>query len=399
MVLPAVFLIRPDFSNGLGRKNPVRNATFVKKEIMDDPARQASLRKIIHVDMDAFYASVEQRDDPALRGKPVAVGTGQERGVVAAASYEARRYGVRSAMSCLRAKELCPGITFVPGRMDVYKSVSAQIHAIFHEYTDLVEPLSLDEAFLDVTDNKKNVVLAVDIARQIKQRIRESLSLVASAGVSYNKFLAKIASDYRKPDGLCTIHPSRAQWFIDRLPVESFWGVGKVTARRMKSLGIRTGRDMRECSLEFLTRNFGKQGQVYYDFSRGRDDRAVQPVRIRKSVGCEHTLDRDITTLSDIVIELYHVITDLEGRIERSGFRGSTLTLKIKFSDFTVRSKSVSVKYDIVACEEILPLAKKLMAQAQEEWAGQAIRLLGLTVSNPAEEGPVYYVRQLSFDF
>ena len=195
-------------------------------------------RKIIHIDMDAFYASVEQRDNQELRGIPLAVGHAEERGVVAAASYEARKFGVRSAMSSQRAKRLCPQLTFVSGRMDVYKAVSRQIHEIFHEYTDIVEPLSLDEAFLDVTENKQNIPLAVDIAKAIKQKIREELHLIASAGVSYNKFLAKIASDYRKPDGLCTIHPSQAEEFIKRLPIESFWGIGPVTAQRMHSLGI-----------------------------------------------------------------------------------------------------------------------------------------------------------------
>ena len=243
-------------------------------------------RKIIHIDMDAFYASVEQRDHPELRGKAIAVGHAEERGVVAAASYEARKYGVRSAMSSLKAKQLCPHIVFVPGRMHIYKEVSAQIHAIFHDYTDLIEPLSLDEAFLDVTQNKKGILLAVDIAKEIKQRIREELNLVASAGVSYNKFLAKVASDYRKPDGLCTIHPDQALEFIGNLSIESFWGVGKVTAQKMHTLGIHRGKELQQCTLEMLTRHFGKAGQLYYQFARGIDLRPVQPERIRKSVGC-----------------------------------------------------------------------------------------------------------------
>ena len=238
--------------------------------------------------MDAFYASVEQRDHPELRGKPLAVGHAEERGVVAAASYEARRYGVRSAMSSQKAKRLCPQLIFVPGRMEVYKSVSRQVHEIFHEYTDLIEPLSLDEAFLDVTENKQGILLAVDIAKAIKQRIREELNLVASAGVSYNKFLAKIASDFRKPDGLCTIHPDQAIDFIARLPIESFWGVGPVTARKMHLLGIHNGLQLRECSSEMLVRQFGKVGLLYYDFARGVDLRPVEAVRIRKSIGCEH---------------------------------------------------------------------------------------------------------------
>ena len=234
-----------------------------------------SERKIIHIDMDAFYASVEQRDNPELRGKPLAVGHAEERGVVAAASYEARRYGVRSAMSSQKAKRLCPQLIFVHGRMDVYKEVSRRIHEIFHTYTDIIEPLSLDEAFLDVTENKTDIPLAVDIAKEIKKQIREELGLIASAGVSYNKFLAKVASDYRKPDGLCTIHPDQALEFISRLPIESFWGVGPVTARRMHSIGIHSGRELQTCTLEMLTRQFGKAGQLYYDFSRGIDLRPM----------------------------------------------------------------------------------------------------------------------------
>ena len=215
-------------------------------------------RKIIHIDMDAFYASVEQRDNPDLRGKPIAVGHAEERGVVSAASYEARRFGVRSAMSSQKAKRLCPQLIFVRGRMEVYKEVSRQIHEVFHEYTDVIEPISLDEAFLDVTENKPGIALAVDIAKEIKQKIRERLHLVASAGVSYNKFLAKIASDYRKPDGLCTIHPDQALDFIARLPVESFWGVGPVTAKRMHALGIHNGAQLRACTEDYLVREFGK---------------------------------------------------------------------------------------------------------------------------------------------
>ena len=255
-------------------------------------------RKIIHIDMDAFYASVEQRDNPDLRGKPIAVGHAEERGVVSAASYEARRFGVRSAMSSQKAKRLCPQLIFVRGRMEVYKEVSRQIHEVFHEYTDVIEPISLDEAFLDVTENKPGIALAVDIAKEIKQKIRERLHLVASAGVSYNKFLAKIASDYRKPDGLCTIHPDQALDFIARLPVESFWGVGPVTAKRMHALGIHNGAQLRACTEDYLVREFGKVGTLYYDFARGIDLRPVEAVRVRKSIGCERTLERDISRWS-----------------------------------------------------------------------------------------------------
>ena len=242
-----------------------------------------SLRKIIHIDMDAFYASVEQRDFPQYRGKPLAVGNPDRRGVVAAASYEARKFGVRSAMSSLKAKKLCPELIFTPGRMQVYKSVSNQIHTIFREYTDLIEPLSLDEAFLDVTDNKKNMSLAIEIAQEIKQRIFSETGLYASAGVSYNKFLAKIASDYRKPNGLCTIHPTRAIEFIERLPIESFWGIGQVTAEKMHALGIHSGKELRDCTLSFLIQHFGRYGSVYYNFARGIDNRPVETDWIRKS--------------------------------------------------------------------------------------------------------------------
>ena len=261
-------------------------------------------RKIIHIDMDAFYASVEQRDNPELRGRPIAVGHAGDRGVVSAASYEARKYGVRSAMASIKAMRLCPDLVFVPGRMEIYKEVSDTIHSIFREYTDIIEPLALDEAFLDVTDNKLNIPLAIDIAREIKLRIREEVGLIASAGVSYNKFLAKIASDYRKPNGLCTIHPDQALNFIARLPIESFWGVGKVTARRMHALGIHTGHDLRQWSLDGLIREFGKIGQLYHDFSRGIDLRPVEAVRMRKSIGCERTLDHDVSTRAAVIVEL-----------------------------------------------------------------------------------------------
>ena len=341
-------------------------------------------RKIIHIDMDAFYASVEQRDHPELRGKAIAVGHAEERGVVAAASYEARKYGVRSAMSSLKAKQLCPHIVFVPGRMHVYKEISAQIHAIFHDYTDLIEPLSLDEAFLDVTQNKKGILLAVDIAKEIKQRIREELNLIASAGVSYNKFLAKVASDYRKPDGLCTIHPDQALEFIGNLSIESFWGVGKVTAQKMHTLGIHRGKELQQCTLEMLTRHFGKAGQLYYQFARGIDLRPVQPERIRKSVGCEHTLDKDITKPSSVIIELYHVATELTERLKRNEFSGNTLTLKIKFYDFKQITRSLTQEKELHDLKDILPLAKQLLKEV--DYSIRPIRLIGLTISNPKEE-------------
>ena len=340
--------------------------------------------------MDAFYASVEQRDHPELRGKPLAVGHAEERGVVAAASYEARRYGVRSAMSSQKAKRLCPQLIFVSGRMDVYKSVSRQIHEIFHEYTDIIEPLSLDEAFLDVTENKKGISLAVDIAKEIKLRIREQLNLVASAGVSYNKFLAKIASDYRKPDGLCTIHPDQALDFIAGLPIESFWGVGPVTAKKMHLLGIHNGLQLRKCSLEMLTAHFGKVGALYYECSRGIDERPVEAVRIRKSIGCERTLERDI---------LYHVAVELIERLQRKEFKGNTLTLKIKFHDFSQITRSITQSQELYTLDRILPLAKELLKSV--EYEQHPIRLIGLSVSNPKEEADEQHGvwEQLSFEF
>ena len=356
-----------------------------------------SERKIIHIDMDAFYASIEQRDHPEYRGKAIAVGRPERRGVVATASYEARRFGVHSAMSSVRALRLCPGLIFVPPRFEVYKEVSAQIHEIFHEYTDIVEPLALDEAFLDVTENKKGIPLAVDIAKAIKREIREKLGLVASAGVSYNKFLAKIASDYRKPDGLYTIHPDRAPDFIARLPIEAFWGIGKVTAREMHALGVHKGADLRRCSLDFLTRNFGKNGHIYHDFARGIDPRPVTPERERKSVGCENTFDKDLTDRIPIIIELYHITTELVRRLEKADFRGHTLTLKITFADFTRKTHAVTVDHPLISRQQILPLAKQLLRDLDLQ--SPQIRLLGLSVSNPVVPPQNPLPRQLSLNF
>ena len=357
-------------------------------------------RKIIHIDMDAFYASVEQRDNPQYRGKPVVVGRPEGRGVIAAASYEARRYGIRSAMPSLRARQLCPELIFIPGRMEIYKEVSARIHRIFHEFTDLVEPIAYDEAFLDVTRNKAGIALGVDVARAIKRRIREEVSLVASAGVSYNKFLAKVASDYRKPDGLCTIHPDRAEAFIARLPIEAFWGVGRVTGRRMHELGIHTGADLRACSQDFLTERFGKAGLHYYEFARGIDRRPVEPSRIRTSVGCEETFARDLTTLEEMTEALYGLSARLNRRLDRTGFRGHTLTLKIKYANFRQQTRSRSLKDELGASSDIFPLGETLLRESGA--AGHPVRLLGLSLSTPAADNPaepheVY--RQLELDF
>lgn len=371
-------------------------ALWIRTKLRRSEMQETKIRKIIHIDMDAFYASVEQRDHPELQGKPIAVGHAEERGVVATASYEARRYGVHSAMSSQKAKRLCPQLFFIPGRMEVYKSVSEQIHDIFRDYTDIIEPLSLDEAFLDVTENKFDIPYAIEIAKEIKRRIREELHLVASAGVSYNKFLAKIASDYRKPDGLFVIHPDRAQHFIDRLPVESFWGVGPVTAQKMYQLGIYNGKQLKACSLNMLTRQFGKAGAIYYDFARGIDNRPVETTRIRKSIGCERTLEKDIYQSSSVIIELYHVAVELVERLSRKDFHGNTLTLKIKFHDFKQITRSITQTEELNELSTILPLAKQLMKEV--DYAQHPIRLIGLSVSNPKEEEHGVW-RQLKLDF
>ncbi len=361
-------------------------------------------RKIIHIDMDAFYASVEQRDNPELRGKPVAVGHADARGVVAASSYEARRFGVKSAMSSQKAKRLCPDLIFVRGRMSHYKEVSQQIHAIFHEYTDIIEPISLDEAFLDVTENKPGIPLAVDIAKEIKAKIRERLNLVASAGVSYNKFLAKIASDYRKPDGLCTIHPSKALEFIAKIPIEYFWGVGPKTAQKMHSLGIHTGAELREWPLHLLTREFGKAGRIYFDFSRGVDNRPVETQRIRKSIGCECTYDHDLSSDEEIDEALTDLTNELLGRLSRKQFLGPTLTLKVKFHDFTQITRSITKDFNFSSFDTIRHAADHLVSGV--DYKAKPVRLMGLTVSNPhtADQPPTAKRdssnwRQLLLDF
>lgn len=331
--------------------------------------------------MDAFFASVEQRDNPELRGKPIAVGFDGPRGVVSTASYEARPYGVRSAMSMAQAKRRCPQLIVVPTHFDKYKEVSQQIHAVFHEYTDLVEPISLDEAFLDVTDNKKGIELAVDIAKEIKQKILERTSLTASAGISFNKLLAKIASDMRKPNGIFTVHPDRALDFIGSLPVEKLWGVGPKTANRMHEMGVFTGAQLRCISCEHLVQVFGKMGRVYYDFSRGIDNRPVVVAYERKSVGCERTFLEDLHIDTKIIIELYHIVLELVERIERKDFRGRTLTLKLKWDATTQITRSLTQEKVLRTKDDILPLAKRLLKDT--EYHDRPIRLMGLSVSSP----------------
>lgn len=355
-------------------------------------------RKIIHIDLDCYFAAIEMRDNPELRDVPLAVGGTSDRSVVSTANYEARKYGVHSAMSVKRALQLCPDLVIVPVRHDYYLEVSEQIREIFHEYTDKIEPLSCDEAFLDVTENKAGMELAVDIAKEIKQKIRERLSLTASAGVSYCKFLAKVASDYRKPDGLCTIHPDRAQEFIDNLKIEQFWGVGKVTAEKMHRLGIYDGRTLRQFSLSFLTHHFGKAGTIFYEFSRGIDNREVITNYERKSVGCEHTFEKDLFKKSSVIIELYHVTEELIARLAENGFEGHTLTLKVKFHDFKQITRSTTVSHRLLTMKQILPIAKKLLEGV--DYRHNPIRLLGLSVSkSQTEESSRKKAVQLSIPF
>lgn len=344
-------------------------------------------RKIIHIDMDAFYAAIEQRDNPELQGKPIAVGFDGPRSVVSTASYEARKFGVHSAMSMAFAKRICPNLIIVPCRHEYYKDVSVQIHSIFQEYTDLIEPLSIDEAFLDVTENKKGIELAVDIAKEIKRRIRDELNLTASAGVSYCKFLAKVASDYRKPDGLCTIHPDKALSFINNLHVENFWGVGEKTLKKMHSMGIFCGADLRKVSENHLVEVFGKAGHIFYNFARGIDPRPVVTGYVRKSVGCEHTFLEDISQKTAIIIELYHTVLELIDRIVRCEFEGKTLTLKVKYADFTQITRSISQDKILTKKADILPLAKQLLKQVDYS-PSHPIRLIGLSVSNGTIKEP-----------
>ena len=381
--------------------------------------------KIIHVDMDQFFAAVEQRDNPELKGKPIAVGHDAERGVVSTASYEARRFGVHSAQSIQVAKRLCPQLIIVEPHFQRYKEVSAQLHGIFHDYTDLIEPISLDEAFLDVTENKKGIDLGVEIAREIKQRILETTGLTASAGVSYCKFLAKIASDWRKPDGLTVIHPDRALDFIAQLKVEKIWGVGNKTAENMHRMGIFTGADLRKVSLARLNQEFGKMGSVFHDFANGIDTRPVISEWERKSVSCERTFEKDIFDNAAVTIHLYHTVLELVRRIEKADFEGHTLTLKVKFArkqeqtevpfqsaereqtrqyakfqDFQQITRSVTVDYILRTKEDILPLAKQLIGDV--EFHSHPIRLLGLGVANQksstVHEDPRWVELELEFE-
>ena len=346
----------------------------------DDPIQPSGIRKIIHVDMDAFFASVEQRDNPDLRGKPVAVGGSSERGVVAAASYEARRFGVRSAMAGVKARRLCPRLIFVPPRFAAYKAVSRQIRAIFLDYTPLVEPLSLDEAYLDVTEDLKGIGNATRIAEVIRARIKAETGLTASAGVSYNKFLAKLASDQNKPDGLCVIRPGQGAAFVAGLPVRRFHGVGPRSAEKMASLGIETGADLAACDLDFLKGHFGSQAEYLYCAARGIDLRRVKADRQRKSVGNERTFDHDISSGPALRETLERIIGLAWNSIEASKARGRTVTLKLRLSDFTTLTRSRSLPHYVLDREEFASIGKGLLEEVLP--LKLPARLMGLTLSS-----------------
>jgi DNA polymerase-4 len=348
------------------------------------PAGAGGCRKIIHIDMDAFYASVEQRDDPELRGKPVAVGGSRERGVVAAASYEARAFGVHSAMPSITAKRKCPDLIFVKPRFDAYKAISLQIRDIFAEYTPIIEPLSLDEAYLDVTENLKGINSATQIAEEIRARIRAETELTASAGVSYNKFLAKLASDHRKPDGLFVITPKMGPEFVEALPVRKFHGVGPATAKKMERLGIKTGLDLRAQTQIFLQRHFGKAGSYYYWVARGVDERPVRADRIRKSVGAENTFPTDLFTYEAARDALQEIVDKVWRYCEGSGIRGRTVTLKVKFANFQQITRSRTGQMHITTRSELEQLSNALLEPLFP--VARGVRLLGVSLSSLAEE-------------
>jgi DNA polymerase-4 len=357
-----------------------------------DPDDAGTIRKIIHIDMDAFYASVEQRDDPALRGRPVAVGGSRERGVVAAASYEARASGVRSAMPSVTARRLCPDLVFVKPRFEVYRAISEQIRAVFAEHTDLIEPVALDEAYLDVTENRQGLPTATAVARAIRAAIRAQTGLVASAGVSYNKFLAKVASDFRKPDALFVITPAMGPAFVEDLPIGRFHGIGPVTEARMKALGILTGRDLRALSLETLTKRFGASAPYYYGVSRGIDARPVRVNRIRKSIGAENTFSEDSADYAVLAERLTPILDKVWGAATAKDVRARTVTLKVKFADFEQITRARSLPGfvpDRSALEEaVLTLLRDLLPLRR------SVRLLGVSLSG-LEHGPAPEPRQL----
>jgi DNA polymerase-4 len=360
---------------------------------MEETAPQ---RKIIHVDMDAFYASVEQMDNPDLRGKPVAVGGNEIRGVVSAASYEARKFGVRSALSGALAKKYCPELIFVRPRFDRYKEISQKIRKIFHDYTDLVEPLSLDEAYLDVTHNKKGNPSASLIAQEIRLRILNEVGLSASAGISVNKFIAKVASDINKPNGQKTVPPDEVIPFLEDLPIRKFYGVGKVTTEKMYQLGIFTGLDLKSKPIEFLEKHFGKSGAFYFNVVRGIHNSEVKPNRITKSVAAEHTFDENLTSEIFMQERLETIAAELERRLKKHKIAGKTVTLKIKYSDFTQQTRSKTLPYFISDKSLLFDTVKELLFQERMK---DSVRLLGISLSNLNTEIKKTIVVQLKFDF
>lgn len=339
----------------------------------------SQLRKIIHVDMDAFYASVEQMDDPSLKGKPLAVGGGGKRGVISAASYEARKFGVRSAMTGTLARKRCPELIFVKPRFDRYSEISKAIRKIFYDYTDLVEPLSLDEAYLDVTQNKKGNPSATLIAREIRQRIKDELGLNASAGISVNKFVAKVASDVNKPNGQKTIPPEEVLEFLEELEIKRFYGVGKVMTEKMYLLGIFTGKDLKEKSLEFLEEHFGKSGKHFYHIVRGEHNSPVKPDRSRKSLAAERTFTENISSEIFMLERLQGIAKEVANRLQKSKLAGRTITLKIRYSDFSLHTRSKTLPYYIADADLILETVKELLFQQELK---NSVRLLGISLSN-----------------
>ncbi len=352
-----------------------------------------SIRKIIHIDMDAFYASVEQRDNSDLRGKPIAVGGDGERGVVMTASYEARPYGVRSAMPGRKAKELCPDLIFVPTNFDAYREASQKIRAIFYHYTDLVEPLSLDEAYLDVTENKHNIPYATQIAKEIRERIFEDTGLTSSAGVSFNKFLAKTASDINKPNGMKVILPEDAPAFLEAMKIEKFHGIGKATASKMHKLEIYTGADLKQLSEHELHQRFGKAGIHYYHIVRGNDNRAVNPDRERKSISVENTFRTDTKDKDILAGELRDMSDALDARIEKAKASGKTITLKIKYSDFKSITRSITIGQPTADIDEILRLGIHLLDKVE---LVRTVRLIGIGISNLGDDSEGEEIPQLS---
>lgn len=357
---------------------------------------EIKLRKIIHIDMDAFYASVEQKDFPELIGKPLAVGGSEIRGVISVASYEARKFGIRSAMSGVQAKKLCPELVFVRPRFERYIEISKIIRKIFYEYTDLVEPLSLDEAYLDVTQNKKGNPSASLLAQEIRKRIFEETGLTASAGISINKFVAKVASDYNKPNGQKTVNPDEVESFLEALDIRKFYGIGKVTAERMYQFGIYTGKDLKNRSLEFLEQHFGKSGTHYYYIVRGIHNSPVKPNRISKSVGAERTFNENLSSEVFMEERLESIAKELEKRLQKHKIAGKTVTLKIKYSDFSQQTRSKTLPYFISDKALLLETAKELLYQ---EKLKESVRLLGISLNNLNTEVKKTVVVQLRFEF